>query len=147
MTTPTLTRFPPSQLAVIALAAQGCTTRAIAADLGLSVPAVKRLLAAAMHASGAASRAGLTIRACRWGQLQDAPRQPVGRLVLSSEDQQTLGDIALDLSCGQIASRRGISEHAARSRCRSVYEQLGARDRAHAVLIAWQQRILPEEQR
>lgn len=142
--TATLTRFPPSQLAVIALAAQGRTTRAIATELGLSVPAVKRRLAAAMHATGAGSRAGLVIQACRWGQLQAVPVQPVGRLVLSSEDRDTLEDIAADLSCPQIAHQHGITEGAARSRCRSVYEQLGARDRAHAVLVMWQQRILPE---
>lgn len=147
MSTATLTRFPPAQLAVIALAAQGHGNLAIARELHLSVAGVKGRLKPAMQATGAGSRAGLVIQACRWGQLQDLPRPDVRGLVLSPPDLETLRDAAADLSCKQIASARRITEDAAKARCRALYRRLGARDRAHAVLIAWQLRILPEAQR
>ena len=142
--TPTLTRFPPAQLAVIALAAQGCGNLEIAEQLHLSVAAVKGRFATAMRTTGAGSRAGLVIQACRWGQLQDLPRPDVRRLTLSTADLETLRDAAADLTCKQIASSRRITEDNAKDRCRALYRRLGATDRAHAVLIAWQLRILPE---
>lgn len=143
MTRP-LTRFPPSQLAVIALAAQGLSNLAIADQLGIKLGAVHHRLDRALARTGVSTRAGLVAAACRFGQLQDLPPQLVGLVALTPGGAEVLAGIADGLTNKDIARRLGRSEEAVKSRCAAVYRRLGATDRAHAVLIAWQLRILPE---
>lgn len=139
-----MTRFPPAQLRVIALAALGHRDLEIAEITRLKVGTVGDRLSAAMAASGAQSRSGLVVLACRWGQLQGIPVQRAQPVALSAKSAEALEGIAGDLPTKQIARRLGRSEAAIKDRCTVLYRQLGARNRAHAVLIAWQLRVLPE---
>lgn len=144
MTTATLTRFQSSHLQVIALAAQGVPNREIAERTGLTFATVGDRLAAACRASGAASRSQLVAMACAWGQLQDLPVQNPGPVVLPGKLVAVLQGAAQGLSNQQIARRLGVSGHVVKGRTSALFRLLGARDRAHAVLIAWQLRVLPE---
>lgn len=136
--------FPPAQLQVIALTAQGLTNCEIATRLGVKPRTVKTRVGLALAASGARDRAGLVALACRAGQLQDVPQQVAGPVVLSRRSLEVLAGIAAGLPNPLIAEGLWLSEDGVRSRVRRLLKVLGARDRAHAVLIAWQLRILPE---
>lgn len=135
--------FPPAQLQVIALTAQGLTNCEIATRLGIKPRTVKTRVGLALAASGARDRTGLVVLACRAGQLQDVPRQTAGPVVLSRESAEVLAGIAAGLPNPVIAEGLWLSEDGVRSRVRRLLRDLGARDRAHAVLIAWQLRIWP----
>lgn len=147
MTAAPLTRFPPSQLAVIALVAQGVPNPGIAERLRIPISSVHHRLNRAMARTEVSTRAGLVALACRWGQLQDVPLQLLGEVILTPGGTEVLAGIAAGLGNKQIAQQIGRSEAAVKSRCKALFAQLGASDRAHAVLIAWQLRILPEATR
>ena len=144
MTTATLTRFPPAQLAVIALAAQGLNTAAIAEILDIRFDTVKDRFGHALRATGAGDRAGLVGIACRAGQLQDVPDQARGPVTLTPQTTKVLGGVADGLTNRAISRRIGRKESTVKSHVAKLLRDLGASDRAHAVLIAWQLRILPE---
>lgn len=142
--TATLTRFPPSQLAVIALAAVGMSNLGIAEQLGVPLSSVHHRLDRALARAGVSTRAGLVATACRFGQLRDVPPQLIAKVTLTPGAAEVLAGIADGLTNKEIGRRLDRSEEAVKSRCKSLFAQLGATDRAHAVLIAWQLRILPE---
>lgn len=144
MTTATLTRFPPAQLRVIALVALGLSNRQIADELGVKFGTVKDLIARSLANTGAGERAGLVALACRAGQLQHVPPQAAGPVVLPAHLAAVLGGIADGLPNKLIARRLRRPESTVKTWVKVLLRLLGARDRAHAVLIGWQLRILPE---
>ncbi len=62
-------RITPRQLRVLQMIADGATNRVIAAELGLSVHAVKRDVAALLTASGCSNRTEVTVRALGEGLI------------------------------------------------------------------------------
>jgi len=55
---------------------------------------------------------------------------------LSTRETQVLKDVAEGLSNKQIAGRLGVSEKTVRNQLVSIYDKLGATNRAHAVTLA-----------
>lgn len=138
------TRLTPRQLQVVALIAQGLGNREIAERLGLPLGTVTSRIRSALGATGVGERAGLVAVACRAGQLQDVPRTLVGPVVLAEPFALVLAGIAEGLPNKAIAKRSYTPLETVKWRVRRILLVLGARDRAHAVLIAWQLRILPD---
>lgn len=64
------------------------------------------------------------------------------RRTLSAREVQILECLADGLSNKTVAHRFGLSEETVKSHLRSLYEKLGASDRAHAVSIALRQRLI-----
>ena len=64
------------------------------------------------------------------------------RRSLSAREVQILECLADGLSNKTVAHRFGLSEETVKSHLRSLYEKLGASDRAHAVSIALRQRLI-----
>lgn len=64
------------------------------------------------------------------------------RRSLSAREIQILECLADGLSNKTVAHRFGLSEETVKSHLRSLYEKLGASDRAHAVSIALRQRLI-----
>ena len=60
------------------------------------------------------------------------------RLALSPSDRELLALVALGLDNAEVAGRLGVSECAVDSRLRRVYGRLGARNRTHAVALAYE---------
>jgi DNA-binding NarL/FixJ family response regulator len=140
-------RFTPSQVAVVALVAQGMTNREAAANLGVPVTTVVNRLHCATLTSGMGTRAGLVARACRQGQLQSVPLQDAAPVDLPPALLDVLGLLAAGLTYREIGAVLFLSPDSIATRSQRLLRALGARDRAHAVLIAWQLRILPEVSR
>jgi DNA-binding CsgD family transcriptional regulator len=61
---------------------------------------------------------------------------------LSPRERVTLGHIAAGLTNTRIGERLGLSENTVKSHLRRVFLKLGARDRAHAVSLGYQQGLL-----
>ena len=75
------------------------------------------------------------------GQRADPSRRVLTLAVrpkplLSNRETQVLKDVAEGLSNKQIARRLGISEKTVRNQLVSIYDKLGATNRAHAVTLA-----------
>jgi DNA-binding NarL/FixJ family response regulator len=137
-------RLSPAELAVVALLAQGHTRTETATRLGMPPRTVRTHLDhAANHARTGHTQAGIIAAACRNGLLDHLPHKP-RRLGRRPEHwNNTLTNLAAGLTDTQIAANLYLSVSAVRSRHKVLYRWLGAKDRAHAVLIAHQLGILP----
>lgn len=69
-------------------------------------------------------------------------RSSATRRSLSAREVQILECLADGLSNKTVAHKFGLSEETVKSHLRSLYEKLGASDRAHAVSIALRQRLI-----
>jgi DNA-binding NarL/FixJ family response regulator len=63
-------------------------------------------------------------------------RRPAGDCPLSTRELEVLRRLARGMLYKQIASELGLSSSTVRSHLHNVYDKVGARDRAQAVLIA-----------
>jgi DNA-binding CsgD family transcriptional regulator len=129
---------------VIAGVALGESNAEIGARLGIALSTVGNRLHQAAELIGGSSRHGLVAQACSWGQLRYLPRQTAGRVVVPPDLMPVLRCYAAGMTYAQAARKLGTNRHAVETATRKLRAVLGARDRAHAVLIAWQLRILPE---
>lgn len=75
--------------------------------------------------------------------VRRTPRPPE----LTVESREVLDEIADGHTSAEIGRRLGIAEDTVKSRLRLLYRRLGARDRAHAVSLAYRRRLLtvPDE--
>jgi DNA-binding NarL/FixJ family response regulator len=69
-------------------------------------------------------------------------RSSASRRSLTQRELQILEALADGLSNKTIAHQLSLSEETIKSHLRSMYEKLGAADRAHAVSIALRQRLI-----
>ncbi|MEV6348435.1 helix-turn-helix transcriptional regulator [Actinoplanes sp. NPDC051851] len=65
------------------------------------------------------------------------------RPVLAPHLQETIESLAAGETMREMAARLFISTNTVKSRLKSLYQQLGARDQAHAVAIAFRLGVLP----
>lgn len=139
-----MTHFPPSQLDVIKLVALGMHNVEIASVLEIKPSAVHMRLRRAGRHAGIAGRLGLVAQACRWGQMQDLPLQSTADPSALLPHLDLLRCFTAGLTSKQIGRRLHLSRPGVDARTRRLRAAIGARNRAHAVLIAWQMRVPPE---
>jgi DNA-binding CsgD family transcriptional regulator len=63
---------------------------------------------------------------------------------LSRREREILALIATGHTSPAIADQLHLSPHTVKTHVRRLFDALGARDRAHAVHLAWQAGILPD---
>ena len=132
---PLLTR---SQLAVVALAAQGLENTAIADRRDSAENTIKAQMRSAGSRLGTnGTRAATVAAACQAGLLAHLPVER-RRPDLSLRLVDTLHGIAAGMTDQQIADKAGKPLGTVKSRTKALYAELGATGRAHVVLIGWQ---------
>lgn len=136
--------FSPADLALVELIAKGLGNRDIAVKLGLTRDRVSATSGALILRHQCGDRAGLVAVACRNGQI---PRRGRPRKALRWREADVLACVADGLTNQEAAARLFLSVDAVKSRVRLLLKQLGASNRANAVLLAHRAGLLPEAER
>lgn len=136
--------FSPADLALVELIAEGLDNTTIGVKLGMTRDQTSHASGYLLTSHHVHHRAGLVALACRSGQLGDGghPGTP-----LPWRQAALLPGIADGLTDQQIAGRLCLSKDAVKARVRLLLKQLGATNRANAVLLAHRAGLLPEATR
>lgn len=148
MTAPTAAlHLTEAEHAVVALLAQGHTINEAVGLLNATRGSVKARLADAIRHNGGRDRAALVANCCRAGHLGGLPATGLRPAGLPPRLAEVLALIAAGLPEAEAARSLFLSLEGLRSRRQALFVLLGARSRAHAVLIAYQAGLLPEATR
>jgi len=139
-----LAQLSPRQSEVLWLLADGLSTKAIAARLGLDVKTVESHLKALLGKLGARDRTQLVAMLYDTDAIRERPPRPrpqsavaglVGRL---GEGDRRVGDLLVrGLGTGGIAARLGVGEDEVQAQVDRVLGVFGARDGVHLAAICY----------
>ncbi|MFI1398212.1 LuxR C-terminal-related transcriptional regulator [Streptomyces sp. NPDC020681] len=135
----------PEQIKIIAGLARGHTRHTIAQELDLSVHTVRWELVRAARAAriDATDRhAALVDYAYRKRLLTRLTPEPRPPVTLTARRFEFLCWLASGATNAEIGEQLGVSIETVKTTVRSMYHRLGAKTRAHAIALAWQQGLL-----
>ncbi|MEV0963291.1 helix-turn-helix transcriptional regulator [Streptomyces sp. NPDC049910] len=130
-------------LALLAGLARGYRTHEIAAQTGVPVKTIRNRIFRLRRRMGAHSSAHAVAMAYERGWMARLRPEERPRIHLPKRQIQVLGGAAAGLTNEQIGKILGISPETVARYLARAFTRLDARDRAHAVALAWQQGHLP----
>jgi DNA-binding CsgD family transcriptional regulator len=131
------------QKTVVAAIARGDSRAQIARQLGVSDDIIRRIIGRLGLCLVAHTDSAITAAAYRHRILTPPPRAQAGTVTLTRRVAETLRLIAAGHSTTAAAQALWVTTETVHAHLRTAFAQLGARNRAHAVAIAYDTGLLP----